>query len=73
LPHPLQLFDDGVHAARTDQQRAIGKPARDFLGELLARQQFLGQHGILGKHNCDAPMQLHRNSRSRWGEILGHN
>jgi hypothetical protein len=38
VAHFLELLHDGVHAPGPDQQDAVGQPADDVLGHLLARQ-----------------------------------
>ena len=51
--HVLQALVLQVHgfdAAGPNEQNAIGQPSDDVLRQFLARQQFLGQHGIFGLH-----------------------
>jgi hypothetical protein len=74
VSHFLQFLDDGVYAAGADKENAIGEAADDFLGKLLARQQFLGQDGVFGLDEANAAVELYGNAPGAgWScRINGH-
>jgi len=65
MAHLAEFLQYGVDAAGADEQRPLGEPAGDFLRELLPREEFLRQHGVLGEHEADAAMKF-RGESGTW-------
>jgi hypothetical protein len=63
MPHSLQLLNDGLHAAGSDEQSAVRQSARNIVRELFASQQLRGQDWIFRLHKTHASMELYGNSR----------
>lgn len=63
VPHSLQLFHDRIDASGTDQQDAIRQTTDYVIRQLLARQQFLGEHAVFRLDEAYLAMQFHGQAR----------
>ena len=46
VAHLLQLLNDRFGSSGAHQQHAVGETPDEILRQFLARQQFLGKHGV---------------------------
>ena len=60
MAHLPEFVQHRVDPPGADEQHPVGQPAGDLLGELLAGEQLLGEHRVLGQHQADAAVQLDR-------------
>ena len=58
VAHLAEFFEHGFNAAGPNEQRAIRKPPRDFLGELFPCEALLGKHGVFRENEANAAVQF---------------
>ena len=67
VAHLAEFVEDRVEATGADEQHFLGQPPGDLRGELLPREQFFGEHRVLGENEAHAAVQLGRKASGRVG------